>query len=124
MDTTRQKKVAKLIQREVVDHFQALGLSTINNTLVTITGVRMSPDLSIAKIYLSFLPSGEKDKILGFLDEKKGAIRGGVGNKLRSSLRKIPELMFYHDETAEYSQNINKILNSLDIPPDDENDKV
>ncbi len=120
MESIRQKKVGRLIKEEVVSFFQGQGRGMFGNVLATVTGVKMSPDLSIARIYLSFLPSEKKAEMLDRAEENKGRVRGFVGKRLRSALRKIPEFHFHNDETAEYSQHINKILDSLDIPPADE----
>ncbi len=120
MESIRQKKVGKLIHKEVVDYFLSQGKGMFGDSLVTVTGVRMTPDLSIAKVYLSFLPSTRKEDLLEKAEDQKSRIRGEIGKKLRSSLRKIPDFAFYHDDTAEYSQHINKILDSLDIPPSEE----
>jgi ribosome-binding factor A len=120
MESLRQKKIAKLILKEIVAFFQTQGQGFFKDSLVTVTEVKMSPDLSLARIYLSFLPAEGKDLHLEKAEENIGLIRGFVGNNLRSSIRKIPELNFFHDDTAEYTQRINHILDSLNIPPEEE----
>ena len=119
MESLRQKKVAKLILKEIASFFQTQGKGFFKDSLVTVTEVKMSPDLSLARIYLSFLPTKDKEHHIKKAEENIGLIRGHVGNNLRSTLRKIPELNFFNDDTAEYSQRINNILDSLDIPPEE-----
>lgn len=90
--------------------------------LLTVTDVKVSPDLSLARIYLSFIGVKDSLKAVENIENSHGAIRGELGNNLRNSLRKIPELQFYLDDTAEYAQKINKIMDGLHIPPSKEDD--
>ena len=86
--------------------------------LVTVTLVKMSPDLGLAKVYLSLL--GIKDTALFFesLEEKKSEVRKILGNKIGKQVRKIPELAFYHDNIEEEARRVDKLIESLDIPPE------
>ena len=118
MESVRQKKIGKLVQQELGEIFQKEGQGIFGPILVTVTQVRVSPDLSIARVYLSFLPSEKAADHLSRLQDNAGRIRGDLGNRLKKNLRRIPDLEYFHDDTGEYAAKINKILDNLDIPPD------
>ena len=123
MESVRQKKIGKLIQQELGEIFQKEARGIFGPTLVTVTQVRMTPDLSLARVYLSFLPSDKAKDNIKMLTDSGGRIRGDLGNRLKKSLRRIPELEYFHDDTGEYASRINKILDELDIPPEDDDSK-
>jgi len=110
METTRQKKVSKLIQKELSIIFQKEIHQFLGNILVTVTGVRVSPDLSVAKAYLSIFPVEKPKEALNILNENKKAFRKLLGNSCRHQLRIVPELIFYLDDSAEYAEEIEKLL--------------
>jgi ribosome-binding factor A len=106
METTRQKKVSKLIQKELSIIFQKEIYQFLGNILVTVTGVRVSPDLSVAKSYLSIFPVEKPEEALNILNENKKVFRKLLGNSCRHQLRIVPELVFYLDDSAEYAEEI------------------
>ena len=110
METTRQKKVSKLIQKELSIIFQKEIYQFLGNILVTVTGVRVSPDLSVAKSYLSIFPVKKPKEALNILNENKKVFRKLLGNSCRHQLRIVPELVFYLDDSAEYAEEIEKLL--------------
>lgn len=110
METTRQKKVSKLIQKELSIIFQKEIHQFLGNILVTVTGVRVSPDLSVAKAYLSIFPLEKPKEALNILSENKKVFRKLLGNSCRHQLRIVPELVFYLDDSAEYAEEIEKLL--------------
>ena len=110
METTRQKKVSKLIQKELSIIFQKEIHQFLGNILVTVTGVRVSPDLSVAKAYLSIFPVEKPKEALNILNENKKVFRKLLGNSCRHQLRIVPELVFYLDDSAEYAEEIEKLL--------------
>ena len=110
METTRQKKVSKLIQKELSIIFQKEIHQFLGNILVTVTGVRVSPDLSVAKAYLSIFPVEKPKEALKILNENKKVFRKLLGNSCRHQLRIVPELVFYLDDSAEYAEEIEKLL--------------
>ena len=110
METTRQKKVSKLIQKELSIIFQKEIHQFLGNILVTVTGVRVSSDLSVAKAYLSIFPVEKPKEALNILNENKKVFRKLLGNSCRHQLRIIPELIFYLDDSAEYAEEIEKLL--------------
>jgi len=111
METKRQKKVSKLIQKELSVIFQKETHQFLGNILVTVTGVRISPDLSVAKAYLSIFPVEKPKDALSILNENKKMFRTLLGNSCRHQLRIVPELIFYLDDSAEYAEEIDRLLN-------------
>ena len=109
--TTRQNKVARLLQKELGDLLQRRGRDFLGKKLATVTTVRISPDLSVAKIYLSVFPVTKDEDPLEQINNNLGTIRHDIGNKLRNQLRIIPELVFYIDDSLDYIENIDKLLN-------------
>ena len=110
METTRQKKVSKLIQKELSIIFQKEIHQFLGNILVTVTGVRVSPDLSVAKAYLSVFPVKNPVEALLILNDNKKVFRTLLGNSCRNQLRIVPELIFYLDDSAEYAEEIDRLL--------------
>jgi ribosome-binding factor A len=115
--TTRQQKYARLIQKEIGDIFQRDKKGILENAFVSVIDVRVSPDLSVAKIYLSMLMAQEKEKILQRINARKNEIRKELGNRIAKQVRIIPELVFLIDEVEENAQRIEDIIKNLNIPP-------
>jgi ribosome-binding factor A len=91
-----------------------------SGTFVTVTNVRLTDDLSIAKVYLSVFAPGRDDKpVYEYLDEHITDIRYELASKIKNQVRKIPELHFYQDDTAEYVNKIEQIFKEVDIPEED-----
>lgn len=112
MASIRQEKVAKLIQQELALIFQQNSRSMFSGAFITVTVVRMSPDLRSARAYLSFFTNAgsDKDSLLQMVKEKSSAIRGMLGNKVGKQLRNVPELYFYQDDSLDYAQEIDDLL--------------
>ncbi|MCQ2350518.1 MAG: 30S ribosome-binding factor RbfA [Paludibacteraceae bacterium] len=111
METTRQNKIARLIQKEISEIF--LGMTRqMPGTLITTTIVRVSPDLSVAKIYLSIFPSEKCQELLDFINSKTVSIRHDLAARTRFQLRTVPTLTFYKDDSLDYIDNIDKLLKS------------
>jgi ribosome-binding factor A len=115
--TVRQQKYSKLILKELSDIF----LKEKTNFLDTVADVRMSPDLSVAKIYLSMTLAKDKQAVLDKINLKKSEIRKALGNKIRNQARIVPQLVFYIDEIEEGAQRIEDIIKNLNIPKEDKN---
>lgn len=124
METKRQQKFARLIQKELGDIFQADTKGLFAGAFITVTTVRVSPDLSIAKVYLSFLNSKDKQGLLEDIEDKKKAVRSELARRIGKQVRIIPELHFYLDDTAEYAAKIENIFNKIEIPPDGKDYKM
>ena len=116
MESKRQLKYAKLIQKELGDIFQKEAKHLVGNTLVTITRVMMSPDLGFAKAYLSFLLADPK-AVFDLINEHKKDIRHALAKRIGKSVRIIPELAFFPDDSATYAQYMDKVISDLHIPP-------
>jgi len=112
MESTRQKKVSRLIQKELAEIFLKKGPEIAPGKLVSITRVRVSPDLSFAKIYVSIFPTADQDKILQSIEDHSSKIRFELGNKVRSQLRIVPDIVFHIDDSLDYIDKIDKLLKS------------
>lgn len=107
---TRQLKVAREIQRDLAEIIRSRGMAAFGGAMVTVSEVRMSPDLSIAKTYVSIFPSAKQEETMGLLEENKKAIRGELGRKVASQLRIVPEIDFYLDTSLDYAEHIDELL--------------
>ena len=116
--TTRQQKYAKLIQKELSEIFQRDRRGILDNAFVTIADVRMNPDLSVAKVYISMLLTKEKEKTLENINRRKSELRKALGDKIGKQVRIIPELIFFKDEIEENATKIDNLLKDLNIPPE------
>lgn len=114
MATIRQEKVGKLIQQDLSIIFQEKARELFGGAFITVTIVRMSPDLGVAKVYLSFFTNSGTDKktVLEMVKSKTGAVRGLLGHKIGKQVRIVPELLFYLDDSLDYAQQIDDLLKS------------
>lgn len=119
MDTTRQHKYSKLILRDLAEIFQRDFRDSFGPAFVTLTSVEVSPDLSIASVYISVLPSAEKEQVLASIEHKKSRIRGELGRRIGKQARIVPDLRFFLDETEENASKMDNLFKDLDIPPDE-----
>lgn len=117
--STRQQKFGRLIQKELSDIFQRDKRGILDNTFITISDVDMSPDLSVAKVYISMMLAKDKQKTLEKLNRGKGEIRKALGERIRKQARVVPELIFIIDETEENAFKMEELIKSLNIPPAD-----
>jgi ribosome-binding factor A len=117
MSSTRQLKYSKLIQKELSDIFTRDKRGILDNAFITIADVRVSPDLGVAKIYISMMMAKEKQKTLDRINSRKSEIRKALGDKIGKQVRIIPELIFYIDEVEENAQKMDDLLKNLHIPP-------
>jgi len=120
MESTRQKKYSRLIQRELGEIFQQDTKNLFGNAFITVTRVAISPDLGVAKVHLSLMLAKDSDELMEQIQNKKNEVRKILGNRIRNQVRIIPELIFYNDQGAEYSSKIDEIISKLDIPPEEE----
>ncbi|HSZ71914.1 MAG TPA: 30S ribosome-binding factor RbfA [Cytophagaceae bacterium] len=117
MESTRQQKFSRMIQKELAELFLKDTKSLFGNTYVSVNTVRMSPDLSVAKIYLSFLDNTDKKAALQKIKVNTKQVRKLLGDKLKNQIRIIPELIFLLDDGVDYAIHINNLISKLDIPP-------
>ncbi len=112
MESTRQKKVSRLIQKELADIFLKKNNELAPGKLLSVTVVRVSPDLSFAKVFLSVFPSADQNNIVNSIKDHTAKIRFELGQKVRTQLRIVPEIAFYIDDSLDYIDNIDKLLKS------------
>lgn len=110
MESTRQKKIARLIQKEIAEIFTHMGHQLNPKGMITVTTVRVSPDLSHAKVYLSIFKGLKSDQVMRNVELAAKEIRLKLGNKVRHQLRVIPELTFFLDDSLDYSERIDELL--------------
>ena len=108
--STRQLKVARELQRHLAEIIRSRGMAVFGGAMVTVSEVRVSPDLSIAKIYVSVFPSTKQEEVMNTLKVENRSIRGELGRLVARQLRIVPELDFYLDTTLDYAEHIDELL--------------
>ncbi len=116
--TVRQQKFSRLIQKELSDIFQRDQRGFLGNAFFTIMDVRMSPDLSLARVYISMALVKDRKALLEKLDLHKKEIRRALGDRIRNQARIIPELAFFIDEVEERAEKMDELIKNLNIPRD------
>ena len=119
MDSLRQQKYSRLIQKEIGEIFQRDGYNFFGKAFVTVTGAQISPDLSVAKIYISIFGVKDNQAVLAQIEKHNKEIRKLLGSKIRHQARIIPELKFFLDDSLDYVEKIEKLLK--DSKPPEEN---
>ena len=109
METTRQNKIARLLQKELSDIF-LLQTKSMHGVLVSVSAVRISPDMSVARAYLSIFPSERADEIIKNINANMKSVRYELGRRVRYQLRIIPELKFFVDDSLDYAEHIDELL--------------
>lgn len=109
METNRQNKISRLIQKELSEIF-LLQTKSMNGVLVSVSAVRISPDMSIARVYLSVFPSERSQEIVKNINDNMKSIRYELGTRVRHQLRIIPELKFFVDDSLDYAERIDELL--------------
>jgi ribosome-binding factor A len=110
MDSTRQLKVSRLIQKELGEIFQRETRLLFGNALITVTQVRVSPDLSVAKVYVSLFNVPDQKALLLLIQENTKEIRSKLALRIKKQVRVIPNLVFYHDDSLDYALRIDELL--------------
>jgi len=113
MESKRQQKFAGVLQEELAAIFQREGSAYLPNTLVTITKVRVSPDLAVAKVYLSFLNTTNTTLSAAEVNSHAGEIRYKLGARIRHQARVVPTLTFFVDDTNQYVEHMDKIFDKI-----------
>ncbi len=111
MQETRQNRIARLLQKELSLIFQSQ-TRAMHGVMVSVTRCRISPDLSICTAYLSIFPSERGDEILQNVNRNEKTIRYELGKRVRNQLRIIPELRFFIDDSLDYLERIDELLNN------------
>lgn len=120
MESKRQHKVARLIQKELGELFQRDSKHLFGNAFITVTLVKMSPDLSMARVQLSLFMVAEPQEFIEDINARKSEIRRMLGNRVGKQMRIVPDLVFYLDQTEESARKLDKLIDGLDIPTDDD----
>ena len=109
-ESTMQLKVAKEIQKDMAEIIRSKGMAAFHGALVSVSGVKISPDLSVSKIYVSVFPSGKAQAVMSILEENSRALRGELGSRVGKQLRIVPEITFYLDSSLDYVEHIEELL--------------
>ncbi len=109
MENTRLQKIERLIQKELGELF-LIQTKRTQGILISVSSVKVSPDLSIAKAYLSIFPSEKGNELIHTIQESTRTIRYDLGQRVKKQLRKIPELIFFLDDSLDYLDNIDNLL--------------
>lgn len=110
MESTRQAKISRLLQKELSEIFRRQTAKT-HGVIVSVSAVRVSPDLSVATAYLSVFPSEKAMEVMENIEASKQTVRYELAQIVRHQLRKVPELQFYLDDSLDYIENIDNLLN-------------
>lgn len=117
METQRQKKIAGVIQKDIVDILQRAAIDGgLKGTLISVSKVAVTSDLSIAKIYISIFPVKEAQGLLEGIKSNQPLIKHELAQRTRNQLRRVPELLFFLDDSLDYIENIEKSLKGEENP--------
>lgn len=117
MESKRQQKFAGVIQKDLAEIFQREGANLLPNVMVTITKVRVTSDLAIARVYLSFFNSNNNTLALNTIKAHAGEIRYKLGSRIKDQARIVPQLEFFVDDTSEYVERMDKIFDKISKEP-------
>jgi ribosome-binding factor A len=112
------QKIARLLQKTLGEIFVQETSNLLGNIIVTVTEVRMNPDLGLAKVYLSFILNTNGVDMLAKVEQRKGELRKILGNRVGHKLRRVPELRFYTDDSVAHAAKMHQLLDELYIPED------
>ena len=109
-ESTRQQKVGKQLQKDIAEIIQQQGMAMYGGAMVSVTAVRMSPDLGLARVHLSIFPSAKAPDVMKVIEQQSRTIRGELGKRTAKQLRVVPELMFFVDDSLDYVARIDELL--------------
>lgn len=110
MESTRQQKIARQLQRDAAEILRDEAAGVVGGVMTTVTAVRVSPDFAYAKIYVSVFPFSKAEQTLEALRSNTWLIRKALGRRVRNQLRIVPEIEFFIDDSLEYIENIDNLL--------------
>ncbi len=113
MESKRQQKFARIIQKELSDIFHKEGISFHEGSIVTITTVRATPDLSMARVYLSIFNSSNKEAALSNIKAQSKEIRYKLGTQIKNQVRIVPNLEFFIDDSIEYASHMDQLFEKI-----------
>jgi ribosome-binding factor A len=123
MESQRQNKYNRLLLKDIAEIFQRSYSHSFNGAFITITGVEVTPDLSIARVHISVLAAPDKQAVIDQITDRKSAIRGDLGRKIGKQVRIVPDLVFFLDDTEDNAEKIDSIFDKLDIKPAKDSDQ-
>ncbi|MDR2651744.1 MAG: 30S ribosome-binding factor RbfA [Prevotellaceae bacterium] len=109
-ESTRQQKVARQLQKDLSEIFQQQGMGVYNGAMISVTGVRISPDLSFAKVFVSIFPSSKTESVMKIISQNAKFIRMEMGKRVKNQLRMVPEIAFNIDDSLDYVEKIESLL--------------
>ncbi len=119
METTRQKRIAKIIQMDLAEILQGeVRKGGIKNLIITVSKVKVTPDLNLAKVYVSIFPSDKAEDLVKALQSQAKLIKHEEAQRVKHQLRKMPDLIFYRDDSLDYIEKIDKELKNGSNPID------
>lgn len=116
-ETQRQRKIASVLQRDLVDVLQKAAQDGMQGIIISVSKVYVTPDLGVAKVYLSVFPSEKRDELIKGVSSNSHLIRHELAQRTRNQLRRMPELLFFGDDSLDYIENIDNSLKGLDDNP-------
>lgn len=115
--TNRQKKINALLQQDLAEILHLfLRKENIQNLIVSVTALRVTPDLQVAKVYLSVFPFSDANQILSLMEEQRGAIKNRLAERIRNQLRIVPNLLFFIDDSLQQIEKIDRSLQNPENP--------
>jgi ribosome-binding factor A len=117
METNRQKKIGALLQKDLVDILQGeIRKNAITNLVISVSKVDVTPDLSLAKVYLSIFPQEKAPELLAAIKTNTPLIKHDLAQRVKMQLRKVPNLMFFIDDSLDYIEKIDQALTGTENP--------
>ena len=116
-ETNRQRKIAGVLQKDLVDVLQKAAQDGMQGVIISVSKVSVTPDLGIAKVYLSVFPSDKRNAIVEGVKSNSPLIRHELAKRTRYQLRRMPELLFFGDDSLDYIEEIDKSLRGEDVNP-------
>lgn len=117
METNRQKKIAGVLQKDLVDVLQSAARDGVKGVLISVTKVQVTSDLSQAKVFLSIFPNAKRDELLEGIKSNAPLIRHELAQRTKNQLRRVPGLAFFIDDSLDYIENIDASLQGKDEDP-------
>lgn len=122
-ESKRQKQVAGLLNEELNDIFRRLGLNIVDGGMISISGVKVTPDLLEARVYLSFFQVSDVQAMLKKVTDKAWEIKRELSARVGKQLRRMPELQYFHDDTLDYVFKMEQLLKEVTDNPISEEEK-
>lgn len=116
-ESNRQRKIASVLQKDLVDVLQKAAQDGMQGVIISVSKVSVTPDLGVAKVYLSIFPSEKREEIIEGVSSNAPLIRHELAKRTRNQLRRMPELLFFGDDSLDYIENIDKSLRGEDENP-------